>query len=187
MRVTIRLTPSWLARCLAAAEGFWVCQRKRPQYTAIYVWVRVAGAAAASLALFATTTADLPAALVKPVPHDSRIARLETFFGLYNCPHPHHTAEYLRAADGYGLDYRLLPAISIRETSCGLTEQENNRWGYHPGRQTFPSIEAGIDFVARQLAENGYYKGKTLREKLFTYNPLPAYPEEVQWIMRQIE
>jgi hypothetical protein len=118
---------------------------------------------------------------------DPRIVRLGKLFRTYNCPEPHHISEYLSAADGYGLDYRLLPAVSIRETLCGISEKQNNRWGYHPGRQTFPSIEVGIDFVARQLAENPLYKGKTLQEKLFTYNPLPAYPGEVERIMRRAD
>jgi len=117
---------------------------------------------------------------------DPRIARLEKFFGVYHCPAPHHTSEYLRAADSYGLDYRLLPAVSIRETLCGRTEQhQHNPWGYH--HQSFASIEAGIEFLAKRLAEHPLYRGKTLQDKLFTYNPLPAYPPEVKWIMRQIE
>lgn len=119
---------------------------------------------------------------------DPRAERLETFFRYYHCPEPHHVWEYLRATDDYGLDYRLLPAISIRETQCGVEEQDlNNHWGYHHGRQDFPSIEQGIDYVARQLALNPLYKNKSLYDKLFTYNPLPAYPEEVRRIMRQIE
>jgi hypothetical protein len=68
-----------------------------------------------------------------------------------------------------------------------MAEKNNNRWGYHPGRQTFRSIDAGIDFLARQLAENPPYVGKSLNEKLFTYNPRPAYPAEVERMMRQIE
>ena len=143
--------------------------------------------AAAGLILCASATTDLPAAFLKPLPPDARVARLDTFFRLYNCPQPHHISEYLHAADGYGLDYRLLPAISIRETLCGVGAEGNNRWGYHPGRRAFPSIQAGIDFVARELAEGFYYKGKTLRQKLFTYNPRKAYPDEIQNIMRQIE
>lgn len=118
---------------------------------------------------------------------DQRVERLRAFFQAYRCQEPHHVQEYLRAADVYGLDYRLLPAISIRETTCGWTEQDNNWWGYHPGRQIFPSVEAGIDFVARRLAKEPPYAGKSLREKLYTYNPRPAYPVEVERIMRQIE
>jgi len=142
--------------------------------------------AAAALVLFATTTGDLPAALLKPAP-DPRVGRLERFFHLYSCPQPQHVSEYIRAADGYGLDYRLLPAISVRETLCGVGAVQNNRWGYHPGGKGFQSVEAGIDFISRDLAEGFYYKGKTLHQKLFTYNPLSAYPGEVQWIMLQIE
>jgi hypothetical protein len=189
MVVTVRLTPSWVVRCLTAAEDFLQSQRKWPKLVAL--WARALGAAVAGLALSATTTADLPAAGIRPIPSllskpDPRIARLEKFFKIYHCPAPHHTSEYLQAADGYGLDYRLLPAVSIRETQCGRTEkQQHNHWGYH--RQNFPSIEVGIDFLARRLTQHPLYQGKTLQDKLFTYNPLPAYPEEVKRIMRQIE
>lgn len=143
-------------------------------------------AAVMGMALSATTAADLP---VQSMPRpDPRIARLEKFFEIYRCPEPHYTSQYLGAADRYGLDYRLLPAVAIRETSCGKTaNQRNNLWGYHPGRQDFPSIEEGLEVIARRLAENSLYKGKTLSDKLFTYNPLPKYPDEVAWIMRQIE
>jgi hypothetical protein len=142
--------------------------------------------AAASLALCANSSATLPAELLRPIP-DPRVARLEQFFDKYRCPAPQHVTAYLKAADGYGLDYRLLPALSIRETHCGIEETRNNRWGYHPGGQGFRSVEVGIEFVARQLAQNPTYRGKSLRDKLFTYNPLPAYPGEVQRIMAQIE
>jgi hypothetical protein len=81
-----------------------------------------------------------------------------------------------------------LPAVSIRETSCGKgAQQPNNFWGYHPGQQSFPSIAEGIEFVAQRLAEHPAYKGKTLDGKLFTYNPRAAYPGEVKRIMMQIE
>ena len=147
--------------------------------------------AAAGLALCATTTADVPASRITPIrvsQPDPRIARLEKFFRTYHCPTPYHTSDYLRAADGYGLDYRLLPAVSIRETRCGVEEQEqHNHWGYNPGGPGFPSVEAGIDFVAQRLARHPLYKGKTLQDMLFTYNPRPAYPEEVRRIMRQVD
>jgi hypothetical protein len=130
----------------------------------------------------------MPSALTIHYPAaDLRASRLDRVFHLYHCPKPYHVDEYLRAADAFQLDYRLLPAVSIRETTCGVGEVENNRWGFHPGRQSFPSIEAGIAFMARRLAEGTYYKGKTLQQKLFTYNPLPAYPDEVARIMSQIE
>lgn len=125
----------------------------------------------------------------EPLTHqpDRRAENLTAFFETYHCPKPHHVQDYLRAADAYGLDYRLLPAISVRETTCGIAERQNNRWGYHPGRHQFHSVTEGIDFLARQLSENPPYAGKTLREKLYTYNPRRSYPAEVERIMRQIE
>jgi hypothetical protein len=185
MVVRIKLTPSSAARCLTAANVLF----------ALYFRTRLLGAAAAGVVLCSTSTVDVPIVpikVVKPRPSvaskpDPRAARLGKLFRTYHCPEPHHIPEYLSAADGYGLDYRLLPAVSIRETLCGVMEKQNNRWGYHPGRQTFPSIEVGIDFMARRLAEGALYKGKTTQQKLFTYNPLPEYPGEVERIMRQVD
>jgi hypothetical protein len=183
--VIIRVKPSEAANWLIRAEKHFGRFLNLTRMSLM----RTIGVAAAGCALYVPTAdfaGPLPAdRMVQP---DPRALRLEAFFRHYHCPSPHYVSEYLRVTDSYGLDYRLLPAISIRETQCGVESAEmNNHWGYHPGRQTFPSIEAGIDFVARQLAEGPVYKDKSLHDKLFTYNPLPAYPDEVKRIMRQIE
>jgi hypothetical protein len=171
MVITVRVTYGCVASCL----------------TALQIGKRAVVTAVALLALAVGITADVPVMHVTPLP-DPRAASLERLWQRYHCPAPHHTSEYLNAADGYGLDYRLLPAISIRETLCGAAEKQNNRWGFHPGRRTsFPSIQVGIDFLARRLAGHPLYRGKTLQDKLFTYNPRPAYPAEIKRIMDQIE
>jgi hypothetical protein len=156
--------------------------------------VRAALAATALLTCASTVAIDhLPAPDVTmgPVPAlielDLRASRLGAFFKAHHCPEPRYVDEYIRAADHYGLDYRLLPAISVRETSCGWTEKNNNRWGYHPRDQSFISVQSGIEFLSRQLAEQRPYAGKGLTQKLFTYNPRPAYPAEVEHLMKQIE
>src|SRR5262249_8094215 len=118
---------------------------------------------------------------------DRRIERLRTFFDSYACPAPRHIADYLRAADTYRLDYRILPALSVRESTCGQYQKLNNRWGWDNAETGFGSIPAGIDYVARQLAEAPQYKGKTLDQILWTYNPRPAYPEEIKKLMSKIE
>jgi hypothetical protein len=187
MIVILRIKKSQVTRLLALN-----CEAARD---ASRGFLRVQSLTMASLILFAaTSTLDLSEAAIacgrpQPVTYepDPRADRLNAFFRAYNCPKPHHVQDYIRAADIYGLDYRLLPAISVRETTCGLAERDNNRWGYHPGRRTFPSIGEGINFLARQLAEHPPYAGKSLRQKLFTYNPRPSYPAEVERLMRQIE
>ncbi|HEY7333471.1 MAG TPA: hypothetical protein VH639_01215 [Bryobacteraceae bacterium] len=184
MVLRVRITSRRAGTALFAAERFLQAPVGR---SAILVLRRGARTlAAAGLALCAHVTANVPDASFNPWP-DPRFVRLQRFFQHYRCPSPQYIAAYIRASDRYRLDYRLLPALSIRETQCGLHEKQNNRWGYHSGRQSFPSVAQGIDFMAHQLVENPPYKGKTLRQKLLTYNPRPAYSDEVAWIMRQIE
>jgi len=118
---------------------------------------------------------------------DPRIMRLEAFFKAYDCPGPLHVQEYLQAADSHALDYRLLPAISLVESTCGAYQRMNNRWGWASTQSGFESVPAGIDYITEQLAENPKYKGKSVKEKLFTYNPFPQYVRQVERLMRQIE
>ena len=118
---------------------------------------------------------------------DLRGEHLEAFFRAYDCPGPFHVQEYLRAADSHALDYRILPAISLVESTCGAFERMNNRWGWDSVQSGFPSIPTGIDYITAQLADNPKYKGKTVKEKLFIYNPYPAYVRQVERLMREIE
>jgi len=123
-----------------------------------------------------------------PAPNgDPRSVRLEAFFKAYDCPAPLHVAEYLRAADSHALDYRILPAISLVESTCGAFQRMNNRWGWDSAQSGFRSVPAGIDYITEQLADNPRYRGKTVKEKLFTYNPYPHYVRQVQRLMQQIE
>jgi hypothetical protein len=120
-------------------------------------------------------------------PQDQRIFRLEAFFKSYNCPAPLHVDEYLHAADAYQIDYRMLPAISLLETTCGSYQRLNNHWGWDSAQTGFSSVGAGIHYIASQLAEHPYYKDKTLEQKLWMYNPDRQYVAQVRRLMRQIE
>ena len=154
--------------------------------------VRKLGTAAVGVTMFAVTAADGTVIVNRPTPlpvftADARIERLRVFFDAYACPAPRHIADYLRVADTYGLDYRILPALSVRESTCGQYQKMNNRWGWDSGQSGFGSIASGIEYVARQLAEAPQYKGKTLDQLLWTYNPRAAYPGEVKKLMARIE
>jgi hypothetical protein len=138
--------------------------------------------AAICFAAGAATAANAPG-----IPHDQRVGKLYTFFSSYDCPTPYHIMDYLEAADAHDLDYRLLPAISLRESTCGIYQRWNNYWGWDSAQWRFPSVRDGIDFVTGQLADGPAYKDKTVEEKLYTYNPYPHYVHEVQRLMQQIE
>jgi hypothetical protein len=191
-KVVVRVSlSSDVPRCISTALA-------RISKCAVTTQAYVAFAGVCGVLFFATVTADadltgdtrptfeLSAPVARPLT-ESRSARLERFFRLYRCPEPTYISEYLRIADENQLDYRLLPAISIRETQCGVHENRNNRLGYHPEEADFPTVLAGIEFIGKRLAEHPYYRGKDIAAKLFRYNPMAAYPGEVQSIMRQIE
>ncbi|MEQ1949235.1 MAG: hypothetical protein ABL995_18725 [Bryobacteraceae bacterium] len=196
VRIRCKTSPAQRALVLAAH-----CVRTHVQ--ARYRHALLLAAPLVGLLCFASATADatvqaamnashcLTAAELEAIPYipalDPRYARIEKFFRRYRCPAPQFIDEYLHLADKNGLDYRLLPAISIRETQCGVHEKGNNRLGYHPSTVSFPSVFAGIEFMAKRLGRHPYYRGKTLESLLFKYNPRPAYPGEVRQIMRQIE
>ena len=149
----------------------------------------------AGILLFSSAVADATvdtrpalAAAIKRSRIDPRAERLARFFKKYSCPAPNYASEYLRVADQNELDYRLLPAISIRETQCGVHDTGNNWLGFHPDwSMKFPTPLDGLEFVGKRLAQHPFYKGKSLEKKLLMYNPYPKYPNEVIAIMREIE
>jgi hypothetical protein len=99
---------------------------------------------------------------------------------------------FIRVADKYGHDWRLLPAISLRESTGGKhLFRSFNPFGW--GKSSFDGFEEAIETVGRHLAgleprTAGYYKDRTIRQKLRKYNSVvEKYPEEVFAIMRDIE
>lgn len=97
-------------------------------------------------------------------------------------------------AEKNGLDWRLLPAIAIRESSGGKYACKKNPFGWASCHKTFDTWEDAIKTVAKHLGGNvssteTFYKDKTTEEKLKAYNPptiVPAYSKEVMHIMELI-
>jgi hypothetical protein len=118
--------------------------------------------------------------------HDPRLSRLQEFFGQRDCPLREAAADFLIAADQNDLDWRLLPSISIIESSGGKDYRNNNVFGWDSCREGFTSVREGIHFVAAQLANSKLYKDKNLDSKLSTYNPLPGYPQRVKAVMHAL-
>jgi hypothetical protein len=121
-----------------------------------------------------------------PQPADERGLKLQAFFESYRCPAPYHVEDYLKEADKNAIDYRLLPAISVRESTCGRHARLNNHWGWDSARSGFSSVKAGIRYVARKLALGHSYKDKTVQGKLETYNPELQYAAEIRQLMDEI-
>jgi len=121
-----------------------------------------------------------------PQSADERRLKLQAFFEAYKCPAHYHVDDYLREADKNAIDYRLLPAISVRESTCGRHARLNNHWGWDSARSGFTSVKAGIRYLARTLSLGPRYKDKSLDAKLRTYNPNLRYVAEVIHLMDEI-
>ncbi len=117
---------------------------------------------------------------------DTRFLLLNEFFEERDCPAQEYAAHFLAAADRHKLDWRLLPSISLVESSGGKYYRNNNILGWDNGRQEFPSVRSGIYHVASRLANSKFYRNKTTEQMLRVYNPNPGYGGLVQRVMRQV-
>lgn len=125
---------------------------------------------------------------------DTRAARINSYFGTWDLPLAHHGVFMVEMADKYNLDWRLLPAIAMRESTGGKFACYNNPFGWGSCKIKFDSFEEAIETLARNLGgENPrtemYYKGKPTEEKLHFYNGtvIKTYVREVTKIMDRIE
>jgi hypothetical protein len=117
---------------------------------------------------------------------DPRLSRLKRFFSELESPAYFLAEEFLAAADRHGLDWRLLPSISIVESGGGREFKNNNIMGWDSCQEAFPSPQAGVEIVASRLADSKFYKTKDLDHKLATYNPVPGYARRVKALMNRL-
>ena len=95
------------------------------------------------------------------------------------------------------IDWRLLPAIAVRESTGGKFDCKkvpNNAFGWGSCKIGFDSNEHAIEIVAKNLGGNNpktarHYDEKTTMQILRAYNPpsiVPRYAEQVISIMNTI-
>jgi len=123
---------------------------------------------------------------------DGRPARVDAYFEKHNAPLAGYGDVFVRVADACDMDWRLLPAIAMRESTGGKRMQYNNPFGWGGARIPFDSIEHAIEIVGKNLCgENPntsvWYSTTSTERKLYYYNGtvIPSYPREVMWIMDQ--
>src|SRR3972149_8907617 len=93
---------------------------------------------------------------VKVSASEARVDVLKQFFGRYNSPLEYYSKYIVEISDKYSLDYRLLPAIAMQEsTLCEKAPPDSyNCWGFgiYGGKVTrFESFEQAIETIARTL------------------------------------
>jgi hypothetical protein len=117
---------------------------------------------------------------------DLREAILRRFFKENRAPVEPYAGVFLKEADTYHLDWRLLPSLSMIESGGGKYARGNNLFGWANGQWTFPSISEAVHHVAMTLSIGKAYRGKDLEAKLWTYNHRSEYKTAVMGIMHRI-
>lgn len=120
--------------------------------------------------------------------------KIDAYFAQRDMPLEGYGAKMVKAAQDNNLDWRLLPAIAIKESTGGKFACYNNPFGWGSCKIKFKDFDGSIETVARNLGGNNpntesYYKNKTTREKLHYYNNsvVPTYTAEIFKFMDLIE
>lgn len=95
---------------------------------------------------------------------DKRAQVLSEYFQKYNSPFEYHAQDFVDAADEYGVDWKLVPAISGVESTFGKHSYGYNAWGwgiYGDNRLGFNSWRDGIFTVTGGLKKGYIDKGLT--------------------------
>jgi hypothetical protein len=118
---------------------------------------------------------------------DLRSTILRKFLKDHNCANQDYAEMMIAEADTHGLDWRLMPAISLVETGGGRTGKGNNLFGWSNGKTKFRSFGESIHEVASALSIARPYIGKNTEGKLLAFNTERTdYSAIVMAIMKQI-
>lgn len=109
---------------------------------------------------------------------DGRAAVLSQYFAKHKAPLAPYGENLVQAADKYGLDWRLLPAIAMQESNGGkkVPEESHNPFGWAIHSQyskSFASWEEAIETVARGIKNDYVSRGLVTPCEIMTrYNPI---------------
>jgi len=92
------------------------------------------------------------------IENQRKIENIRNFLIERNSPLAQYASEFVYAANEYGIDYRLVAAISIVESSGGIHNfKPYNAWGW--GSYGFDDWKDGIWSVSKGLATGYYSRG----------------------------
>lgn len=122
---------------------------------------------------------------------------IDAYFAEHDMPLVGKGMKMVTEAENNDLDWRLLPAISVRESTGGKNDcikVNHNAFGWGSCKIGFKTDDHAIETVARNLGGNNpktsmHYDNKTTKEILRAYNPpsvVPKYAEQVMSIMDTI-
>jgi hypothetical protein len=118
---------------------------------------------------------------------NSKVSKIRKYLLLRGAPLAKYAEEFVKAADHYGIDYRLVAAISIIESSGGKYNfRPHNAWGW--GKSGFKSWKDGIWAVSEGLSKYYAFGATTPQTIAPSYCPpsADAWARKVSYVMRVI-
>jgi hypothetical protein len=128
---------------------------------------------------------------------EENAAKIDAYFAKGNMPLAGYGMKMVLEAEKNGLDWRLIPAIAVRESTGGRHACKSvsySAFGWGSCKISFKSYDHAIESLAEHLGGNNpktarYYDNKSVKDILRTYNPpsvVPTYAEEVIAVMNKI-
>lgn len=126
---------------------------------------------------------------------EEKAAKIDAYYGKYDLPLTGYGMKMVLAGEKYSVDPYLIAGLAMRETTAGKFACYNNPFGWGSCKIKFESFDHAIDVVAMNLGGHNektarYYKNKSLRGILETYNPpsvVADYAGQVIAIMKKID
>ena len=120
---------------------------------------------------------------------DTRTKAVRNVFKKYNSPLVGQEVSYVKYADEYGVDWKLLPSIAGLESTFGqfLMPGSYNAYGWGGGRRYFESWEDGIKVINKAIRENYIDRGATDVWSIGSiYAESPTWSVRVNGFMQEI-
>ncbi|HNW71779.1 MAG TPA: glucosaminidase domain-containing protein [Candidatus Paceibacterota bacterium] len=122
---------------------------------------------------------------------------IDAYFKEHDMPLLGKGEKLVEEAEKNNLDWRLLAAIAVRESTGGkhdCKKVENNPFGWGSCKIGFKTLDEAIETIGRNLGGNNpntahHYSGKDTKDILQKYNPpsiVKNYAEQVMSIMDEI-
>jgi hypothetical protein len=122
---------------------------------------------------------------------DYRVVTLENYLESHNSPLAPYSAHFIKTADKYGLDWRLVPAIAGVESTFGKRIPYNsyNAYGWANGAYHFDSWDESIDVVSKTLREKYIDRGATTVNAISRIYAPPSstWAGKVKFFMKKID
>lgn len=120
-----------------------------------------------------------------------RAHTLKNYLESHNSPLADHSEDFIEYADTYGLDWRMVPAISGVESTFGKRIPKNsyNAYGWANGEYKFSSWEDSIEHVSKTLRTKYINKGATSISKIARRYAPPSttWGSKVKFFMNRID